>query len=304
MTKRRREGVKVLLTGGSGDLGTVLTPQLEARGDTAVRLDIVPPRDPRGRYVAGSVLDRAGLGACLRTVDCVVHMAAWHGVHEGPSQSPQPLRKDVYAFWDLNVTGTFNVFEAAVQAGVAHVVYLASTSVRNRQSVYGHTKVLGEEIAQTYAGRHGLNVVILRPRGFIPHWNRAVYSSFVEWLQWFWRGAVHIDDVAAAVVQSLALLAKTRLAVPLVLAVDGAYEYTEEDLAHWDAQGPGSTFRRYYGAYEELARRHGLVPEAKHITYDLAETRRWLGYTPRYSLREALRELERYGPAGPPPPYG
>jgi nucleoside-diphosphate-sugar epimerase len=200
-------------------------------------LDIVPPRDHCGRYVAGSVLDRAGLAAWLTGVDCVVHIAAWPGVHEGPSQPPQLLHKDVYAFWDLNVTGTFNMFEAAVQAGVTNVVYLSSTSVRNWESVYGHTKVLGEEIARTYAGRHALNVVMLRPRGFMPHWNRAVYGSFVEWLQWFWLGAVHIDDVATAVVQSINLLAGTRLAAPLVLAVDGAYEYMDEDLAHWDAQG-------------------------------------------------------------------
>jgi nucleoside-diphosphate-sugar epimerase len=296
--------VKIVLTGGSGDLGTLLTPKLEARGDMPVWLDIAPPRDRHGRYVAGSVLDRAGLAAWLTAVDCVVHIAAWHGVHEGPSPPLQPLRKDVYAFWDLNVTGTFNVFEAAVQAGVANIIYLSSTSVRNREGVYGHTKVLGEEIARTYTGRHAMNVVILRPRGFIPHWNRTVYASFVEWLQWFWRGAVHIDDVAAAVVQSIDLLARTRLEAPLVLSVDGAYEYTDDDLAHWDAQGPGSTFRRYYGAYEDLVRCYGLAPEDKPFKYDLSETRRWLGYTPRYSLLDALRELERYGPAGPPPPYG
>ena len=296
--------MKIVLTGGSGDLGTVLTPKLEARGDTPVRLDIAPPRDHRGRYVAGSVLDRAGLAAWLTAVDGVVHMAAWHGVHDVSTHPPQPLRKDVYAFWDLNVTGTFNVFEAAVQAGVSNVVYLSSTSVRDQESVYGHTKMLGEEIARTYAGRHAMNVVMLRPRGFIPHWNRAVYASFVEWLQWFWRGAVHIDDAAEAVVQSIDLLARTRLEAPLVLPVDGAYEYTDADLAHWDAQGPGSTFRRYYGAYEDLVRRYGLAPEDKPFKYDLSETRRWLGYTPRYSLMDALRELERYGPAGPPPPYG
>jgi nucleoside-diphosphate-sugar epimerase len=295
--------MKIVLTGGAGDLGTVLTPKLEARGDTPVRLDIVPPRDHRGRYVMGSVLDRAGLTAWLTAVDCVVHIAAWHGVHDGSSHPPHPLRKDVYAFWDLNVTGTFNVFEAAVQAGVTNVVYISSTSVRNRESVYGHTKVLGEEIAQTYAGRHAMNVVILRPRGFIPHWNRVVYDSFVEWVRWFWRGAVHIDDVAAAVVQSIALLTRTRLETPLVLAVDGAYEYTDDDLAHWDAQGPGSTFRRYYGEYEDLVRHSGLEPEEKPFKYDLSETRRWLDYTPRYSLMNALRELERYGPAGPPSPY-
>jgi nucleoside-diphosphate-sugar epimerase len=262
-------------------------------------LDIAPPRDHHGRYVAGSVLDRAGLAAWLTAVDCVVHIAAWHGVHEGPSPPLQPLRKDVYAFWDLNVTGTFNVFEAAAQADVANVVYLSSTSVRNRESMYGHTKVLGEEIARTYAGRHAMNVVMLRPRGFIPHWNRAVYASFVEWLQWFWRGAVHIDDVAEAVVQSIDLLARTRLAAPLVLPVDGAYEYTDADLAHWDAQGPGSTFRRYYGAYEDLARRYGLAPEDKPFKYDLSETWRWLGYTPRYSLMDALRELSATAPPAP-----
>ena len=104
--------------------------------------------------------------------------------------------------------------------------------------------------------------------------------------------------------QSIDLLAMTRLEALLALTVDGAYEYTDEDLANWDAQGPGSTFRRYYGAYEDMARRHGLAPEEKPFKYDLSETRRWLGYTPRYSLMDALRELERYGPAGPPHPYG
>src|SRR5262245_879124 len=290
--------MKVMLTGGAGDLGTVLTPMLEARGDIPLRLDIVPPTDPGGIYVAGSILDRDGLTRWFAGVDSVVHIAAWHGIHE------TTRAKDVYAFWDLNVTGTMNVFEAAHRAGVRQVVYLSSTSVRHRASLYGHTKVLGEEIAQTYRTCHNMLVVILRPRGFIPHWNRAVYASFVAWLRWFWRGAVHIDDVAAAVVQSIELLARTRFAAPLVLPVDGAYEYTDDDLAHWDVQGPGSTFRRYYGAYEDLVRRYGLAPEEKPFKYDLSETQRWLGYTPRYSLRDALRELARYGPAGPLPPYG
>jgi hypothetical protein len=32
----------------------------------------------------------------------------------------------------------------------------------------------------------------------------------------------------------------------LVLTLDSAYEYTDADLDHWDAEGPGSTFRKYY----------------------------------------------------------
>lgn len=290
--------MNVLLTGGAGDLGTMLTPVLEARGDTPLRLDIVPPKDARGRYLPGSILDRDGLTRWLTGVDSVVHIAAWHGIHE------TTRAKDVYAFWDLNVTGTVNVFEAARRAGVTQVVYLSSTSVRNRTSLYGHTKVLGEEIAQTYRTRHGMQVVILRPRGFIPHWNRAIYASFVAWLQWFWRGAVHIEDVVQAVVRSLDLLATPVAAPPVALVVDGAYEYTAADVAAWDAEGPGSTFKRYYAPYYDLARRYGLPLEAKPFIYDITATRQWLRYVPRYSLRHALEELARYGPAGPPGPYG
>ena len=146
--------MQVMLTGGAGDLGTVLAPMLEARGDIPLRLDIVPPTDPGGIYVAGSILDRDGLTRWFAGVDSVVHIAAWHGIHE------TTRAKDVYAFWDLNVTGTMTVFEAAHRAGVRQVVYLSSTSVRHHASLYGHTKVLGEEIAQTYRTRHAMRVVI------------------------------------------------------------------------------------------------------------------------------------------------
>jgi hypothetical protein len=45
---------------------------------------------------------------------------------------------------------------------------------------------------------------------------------------------------------------------------------------------------RYYAPYEALARCYGLPPEAKPWCYDIAETQQWLGYVPRYSLRQAL----------------
>jgi nucleoside-diphosphate-sugar epimerase len=286
----------ILLTGGSGDLGTELTAVLAARGDTPLRLDIVPPRDRRGVYIEASILDRDRLLSCFTGADCVVHIAAWHGIHETAHQ------KDAYAFWDLNVTGTFNVFEAAQRCGVRKVVYISSTSVRNRASLYGHTKVLGEEIARTYVLRHGMNAMTLRPRGFIPYWNRATYASFVEWLQWFWRGAVHIDDVVQAVVRSIDLLATTPPLCHVSLVVDGAYEYTEADLAAWDPDGPGSTFKKYYASYYDVALRYGLKPEEKPFIYNISETQKWLGYVPHYSLRYALEALARYGPTGPPPP--
>jgi nucleoside-diphosphate-sugar epimerase len=266
------------------------------RGDVPVRFDVRPSASSRGLYVKGSILDREALQQGLVGMDCVVHIAAWHGIHEATGA------KDVYDFWDLNVTGTFYVFEAAVRAGVQRIVFISSTSARDWASVYGHTKVLGEEMARAYARRHAVNVITLRPRAFIPPWNRQVYRSFVEWARWFWRGAVHIDDVSQSVVQAIDLLARGPLATPLVLTVDGAYEYTDDDLRNWDREGTGTTFRKYYPEHYDLAVRHGLDPGRKPEKLDIAETRRWLGYDPRYSLKSLLLELERFGEAGPPAP--
>jgi nucleoside-diphosphate-sugar epimerase len=275
----------ILLTGGSGDLGQLLAAQLIERGDQVSSLDVRPAAAAAGIYIPGSILDRPLLERSLRGVDCVVHIAAWHGIHEFTGQ------KTVDDFWELNVTGTFNVFEAAARAGVGRVVFISSTSVDEPNSLYGHTKVLGEEIARTYSARHGMHVVTLRPRAFIPPWNREVYASFVDWARWFWPGAVHISDVAQAVLRSIDALMSASPPDYWALPLDGAYDYTEADLADWDSAGPGSTFQRHYPGYADLVRRHGLDPSVRPRRLDISETARRLGYRPTYGLRQLLEEL-------------
>jgi nucleoside-diphosphate-sugar epimerase len=288
--------LRVLLTGGSGDLGHILARQLDEQGDIVQNLDIRPPASKTGIFIHGSVLDRATLAQVMTSVDCVVHIAAWHGIHEFRKQ------KNAYDFWDLNVTGTFNVLEAAAQAGISRVVFISSTSIDEPNSIYGHSKILAEEIARAYVVRHNMNIITLRPRAFIPHWNKEAYNNFVEWAQWFWGGAVHINDVAQAVMKSLQLLSAGNINSHLVLTVDGAYDYTDEDLQYWDKDGSGATFRKYYAPYYGLAISHGLNPAQKPDKYNITDTRRWLGYQPAYSLRNLLEELATYGLQGPPPP--
>src|SRR5215831_2943832 len=116
----------------------------------------------------------------------------------------------------------------------------------------------------------------------------------------FWKGAVHIDDVATAVIPSLDLLSRRQLDQQLVLTLDSAYEYTDADLDHWDAEGPGSTFRKYYPEYHDLALSYGLDPALKPTKLDISETVRWLGYKPGYSLANLLSELAAFGDGGPP----
>ena len=111
---------------------------------------------------------------------------------------------------------------------------------------------------------------------------------------------MHIDDVASAVMLGVDLMSRRELGQHLVLTLDSAYEYTDADLDRWDADGPGSTFRRYYPEYYELALSYGLDPALKPTRLDISETVRWLGYKPSYSLANLLAELAAYGDSGPP----
>jgi nucleoside-diphosphate-sugar epimerase len=288
--------MKVLLTGGSGNLGQTLMPRLLNRGDIPVILDVRAPGDlTKGAvFIEGSILDRATLPKTFRGCDCIVHIAAWHGIHEDRGE------KNSYDFFDLNVRGTFEVFEAAASLGIDKIIYISTTSVYRPDTLYGRSKILAELIAEDYRKHRHLNVLTLRPRGFIPFWDRDVYARYSDWARWFWKGAVHIDDVAAAVMLSLDLISRQQPAQQLVLTLDSAYEYTDADLDHWDADGAGSTFRRYYPEYYDLALSYGLDPALKPTRLDISETVRWLGYKPSYSLANLLSELAAYGDSGPP----
>lgn len=280
--------MKILLTGGNGDLGQVLSAQLIERGDRVFSFDIQAPKGSSYKtHIAGSVLNRPQLAAAIRDIDVVVHIAAWHGFHEFTQE------KDVYDFWDLNVTGTFNVFQAMVDHHIKNIVYISSECAANQYGIYGHTKVLGETIAETYQHRHKINVISLRAGAFIPYWNQRVYpqNAFVEWAKWFCKGAVHINDMSQAVIKSIDLLNTQQLDQHYILDIDGAYEYTKEDLLNWDSKGPGTTFKKYYQDYVDLLEKQQLDLSQKPNVRDISAAKRLLGYQPQYSLKTLLDEL-------------
>ena len=58
-------------------------------------------------------------------------------------------------FFDLNVRGAFEVFEAAASLGIDKIVYISTTSVYRPDSRYGSSKILAEAIAEDYRKRRG-----------------------------------------------------------------------------------------------------------------------------------------------------
>ena len=138
--------MKVLLTGGSGNLGQTLVPKLLDKGHTPLILDVRAPSllNEAAVFIEGSILDRPKLTEIFRGCDCIVHIAAWHGIHEYRGE------KDAYDFFDLNVRGTFEVFGAAASAGIGKVIFISTTSVYRPETRYGSSKVLAELIAEDY----------------------------------------------------------------------------------------------------------------------------------------------------------
>ena len=289
--------MKIFISGGAGDLGVLLARDLESQNDLPVRLDVRSPRNPqRGEVVKGSILDRVTLARVMQDCEMVIHIAAWHGIHLVTG------RKNAYDFWDLNVTGTFNVFEQAAQYGIKKFIYISSTSIQDHYGVYGHTKVLGEEITRTYQQRHGMDVIVLRPSAFIPYWNQEAYQSFDEWARWYWKGAVHINDVLQAVMLSVKYLKQEFFSEMPVLYIDGKYEYTPVDLDRWDAAGPGTTFRKYYQDFSDIAHQYALDIASKPELFEIEPASKILGYQPTYSFLNVLQDLQEFGKEGPPLP--
>src|SRR5262245_30507408 len=97
----------VLVTGSAGRLGEGLVRMLSQRGDAVRGLDI--QSSPFTSDV-GSIVDRDFVRRTMAGVDYVLHAATLHKPHVATHSRQQ--------FVDVNITGTLNLLEEAVAAGV------------------------------------------------------------------------------------------------------------------------------------------------------------------------------------------
>ena len=157
---------RLLLTGAAGNLGRELRPRLKTYCDI-LRLS---HRSEMGEAGTGEEIMVAGLedaGAVLgllKDVDAVVHM--------GGVSTERPWA-DILAG---NIVGAYNLYEAARKNGVKRIVFASSNHVTGfyRQDevidtrdpvrpdgLYGLSKAFGENLAQLYWNRYGVETVSL-----------------------------------------------------------------------------------------------------------------------------------------------
>lgn len=138
----------ILVTGGTGFVGSEIRRQLVTAGHRVRVLARHPHGLPGCEVVTGDVLDPASLVAAMEGVNAVVHLVGI--IHETPSVS----------FEQTHVEGTANVLAAACVAGVSRFVHMSALGTRpDATSRYHQTKWAAEELV-----RHsGLDWTILRP---------------------------------------------------------------------------------------------------------------------------------------------
>lgn len=176
--------MKVLVTGGAGFIGSHLVEALVWRGATVAVLDDFNPfYDPaikrenlsqlngQVRIHQVDICDAASTAQVVATEkpELIFHLAARAGVR------PSVLQPELYL--RTNITGTFNLLEAAKAAGVPRLIFASSSSVygANRTlpftedqvltqtlSPYASTKLAGEQLCSNYSYLYGLQIICLR----------------------------------------------------------------------------------------------------------------------------------------------
>lgn len=224
--------MKVLVTGGSGFIGSHVVDYLLGGGHQVRVIDLAAPHRSDAEFVKASLTDAPDVTSAAAGCSAVFHLAAVSNVDEA-YQAPV---KTV----DVNVMGTMNVLEAARKSDCNRVLFASTVWVYggargvdvNEESpfympgaghVYTSTKIAGELLLHDYAELYGLPFTILRFG--IPYGPRArtgtVVPIFVrkalagEALTIFgdgsqYRNFIYVEDLAKGNVKALAPVAENQ----------------------------------------------------------------------------------------------
>ncbi len=296
--------MKTLVTGSAGHLGEALVRTLRARGQEVAGLDIL--KSPFTTHT-GSISDRASVKRCMGGVQVVFHAATLHKPHLATHS-----RQD---FVDTNITGTLNLLEEAVTAGVQAFIFTSTTSVFGDalvpsagapaawvtedvtpvpKNVYGVTKAAAEDLCGLFHKKSGLACIVLRTSRFFPEEddNKVVREAYtddnVKANEYLYR-RVEIEDVVSAHL----LAAQHAPAVGFrKYIISATTPFLPDDV--WDLRANAPlVVRRRVPNYEAEYERRGwkMFPGIERV-YVNDRARQELGWQPRYDFNYVLGRLK------------
>lgn len=296
--------MKFLVTGSAGHLGEALVRTLQQMKYEVVGADVLA--SPFTNYT-GTIADREFVKQCMQGVNVVLHTATLHKPHVA-THTPQQ-------FIDTNITGTLNLLQEAVAAGVDSFIFTSTTStfgdalvpppgapaawitedvVPVPKNIYGVTKTAAENLCQLYYRNFGLPCIILRTSRFFPEEDdnskmRAIYpDSNIKANEFLYR-RVEIEDVVSA---HLAAVEKARSIGFGTYIISATTPFTKTDLLNLRLHSTDVVkhlFPEYVDIYEQLGWK--MFPSLDRV-YVNERARTELGWQPKYDFRHILEQLQ------------
>lgn len=297
--------MKILVTGSAGHLGEALVRTLRVDGREVVGMDILA--SPFTTHV-GSIVDRSFVKRCMDGVTTVLHTATLHKPHVSTHSRQE--------FVDVNITGTLNLLEESVAAGVRQFVYTSTTSVFGDalvpppgqpaawiteavpsvpKNIYGVTKEAAENLCQLFARNQGLPCIVLRTSRFFPEDDddaskrTAYHGDNAKGNEFLFR-RVEIGDAVQA--HLLAAKRATQIGFGRYI-ISATSPFTPTDLAGLRDHAP-DVVKRLFSEYEDIYQRLGwrMFPDIDRV-YVNDRARKELGWNPVYDFKYILQLLQQ-----------
>jgi UDP-glucose 4-epimerase len=280
--------VRTVVTGAGGRLGQVVVELLRSQGRDVLAVDrLFPEGTAGGQYLLADLQDQGQVYGALAGAEAVIHLAA----------VPSPGGRPAEEVFRNNAMSQFHVFEAAARLGVRRVVSASSVSAYGfpfqrrpivpdylpmdedhpmvPQDPYGLSKVVGEQIADSYVRRGCGEAVSLRlSRVLREDMMAPLVSQAQEHPKQFVRelwSYIHVRDAARACLAGLTAQIDGHVVVH-ASAADTLSPTPSDELA-----------RRYLP--QVPIRDHGGEERWPMITIDRAE--KLIGFSPEYSWTTA-----------------
>jgi UDP-glucose 4-epimerase len=295
--------MRVLVTGSAGHLGEALVRTLKNLKHEVVGLDII---NSSFTTHVGSIADRSCVRRCLSGVQAVFQAATLH--------KPHVVTHSRQDFVDTNITGTLNLLEEAVAAGVESFVFTSTTSVFGDalvppigtpaawvtedvapvpKNIYGVTKAAAEDLCHLYHRNQRLACIVLRTSRFFPEEddNRRVREAYsddnVKVNEYLYR-RVEIADVVSAHL----LAAKHAPAIGFrKYIVSATTPFLPDDLADLPVNASLVVRRRVPDYEAEYERRSWKMFPSIGRVYVNDRARNELGWQPRYDFSHIISRL-------------